>query len=147
MSHGDYPPIKGLDDRQTKAYWMLRENDGTEVDAVAEAVGVDRRTIFRWKKHDAWVSADNVWMRAAAHTAKQKLAGFLNEGVDVLIGIARDSVNDPGVRLRAVAEAFDRGGLPASKEVAIDHSGSVGVGDTTTDLAAINADLATLDAE
>lgn len=92
------------------------------------------------------MSAEAIWARGAVHSAKMELTLVLGESAGVLIGAMRDSA-DPVLQFKAATEIMDRAGLPVAKEVAIDHSGTVATKAGPVDLAAINADLATLDAE
>jgi hypothetical protein len=94
-------------------------------------------------------------VRAALERGKAQMVTDALNDAQAVRGLAirrlRDVLQDPSaphtVVVQAATTILDRTGLPASREVSVDHSGSIAGKAGPTDLAIIDSDLAALDAE
>lgn len=116
------PPRRTDDRRRERALRLVAE--GSPVADAARAVGVDVRTLRRWKATgdgavvlaNATAVAD-VAFESTVEAARSKLSAAAAEATDVLMGVLRDTDADPGLRLRAASMVFDRVGLPRTQRL------------------------------
>lgn len=78
---------------------------------IASTLGENRKTIGEWKKEGAWNEEYYATIKALTEGAKTLLQSYAIEAVNELVVIMRTTVDDT-VRLKAIAEIFDRGGMP-----------------------------------
>lgn len=108
-----------LDARKSKAIAMLVE--GERPSKVAAELGVDDRTLRRWREDPAFVVELEGAKREAVEGAKDRLGGLVACALDALEQVLVDVAAPPAARLRAVEIVLARAGLdgkPAPEVVA-----------------------------
>lgn len=80
---------------------------GVSVTEVAKSVGVNRSTIARWKREDAFAHEYAIRTQEALTELRARMPGMLNMAIDVLQTQLREG--DPGIALELLRLAFRHG--------------------------------------
>ena len=80
---------------------------GLSVTEVAKSVGVNRSTIARWKREDAFAHEYAIRTQEALTELRARMPGMLNMAIDVLQTQLREG--DPGIALELLRLAFRHG--------------------------------------
>jgi transcriptional regulator with XRE-family HTH domain len=80
---------------------------GLSVTEVADRVGVNRSTIARWKRDDAFAQEHDIRMQQSVTELRARMPGMLNKAIDVLQAQLDDG--DPGIALQFLRLAFRYG--------------------------------------
>lgn len=109
--------MQALTAEQGQALVLLVE--GHSMQAVANRVGVDRVTLWRWRRSPAFV-AEYERLREEAHDRGRRiLEAAVGAATGALVEIVVDKTNTASERLRAAEAILDRVGLAAASRVEV----------------------------
>ena len=78
---------------------------GDTFDQAAEAAGVNRRTVYRWRKNPRFAAKVRQIRDEMVSEAAGRLAATITAGINALVKLLDDE--NPAVRLRAATEIID----------------------------------------
>lgn len=110
-------PEPELSTEQAQAIVLLSE--GLGVTTVAERVGVDRRTIWRWRQAPHFLAELQRRREDLLDHGARTLASVVPDATAALAAIVRDPSADATVRLRAAEAILDRVGLGPTQRVEV----------------------------
>jgi transcriptional regulator with XRE-family HTH domain len=95
--------------KRQKALELIMEGN-TDAE-VASALGVDRSTVWRWRKEPHFLAELRGHRAASLETASTRLAGMIEPSIEVLGQLLRDAGVPAAVRVKAATIILDRAGL------------------------------------
>lgn len=100
-----------LDNRHLKAIELLAE--GESIDRVASEIGIDRRTLYRWRTSPVFMGALAEAQKHGLDAAKTRMAQLRERAVDAVEQTLTDPDAPYPVKLKAAEMVLDRTGMSA----------------------------------
>lgn len=120
------PQDAPLDERQIKAARM--EAQGVVMREIAEAVGVNRKTLYRWRDNPAYPALVAALLDDAHRSARARLRMGVTDAATRIHALI--SSEDERIALSAAQTLLDRAGLPKAERVEL--AGKVETGGRVT---------------